>query len=118
VPSLVQVHGAAELRRAAAADAALGWRLAAHLAARLVAARARVERLALPHAADRLLDALHALPAEPDGARRLGRSWKSLASELGLSHEATYRALARLERMGAVRREGGDRLLLPPTRDG
>jgi CRP-like cAMP-binding protein len=118
VPSLVQVHGAAELRRAAAADAALGWRLAAHLAARLVAARARVERLALPHAADRLLDALHALPAEPDGARRLGRSWKSLASELGLSHEATYRALARLERMGAVRREGGDRVLLPPTRDG
>jgi hypothetical protein len=72
------------------------------------------ERLALPHAADRLLDALHALPAEPDGARRLGRSWKSLAAELGLSHEATYRALARLERTGALRREGRDRLRLPP----
>jgi CRP-like cAMP-binding protein len=112
-PSLVVVHPAAELRRAAEADPGLGWRIAAHLASRLVAERARAERLALPHAADRLLDVLHALPPEPDGARRLGRSWKSLAAELGLSHEATYRALARLERAGLLRREGGDRVRLP-----
>jgi CRP-like cAMP-binding protein len=111
-PSLVTIHPAAELRRAAEADPGLGWRIAAHLAARLVAERARAERLALPHAADRLLDVLHALPPEPDGTRRLGRSWKSLAAELGLSHEATYRALARLERAGLLRREGRDRLLL------
>jgi CRP-like cAMP-binding protein len=116
-PSVVSVHGAAELRRAAAADPELSWRLAAHLAGRLVAARARVERQALPHAADRLLDALHALPAEPDGSRRLAVTWKSLAAELGLSHEATYRALARLERMGALRREGRDRVRLPPACD-
>lgn len=112
-PSLVVVHPAAEIRRAAAADADLGWRIAAHLASRLVAERARAERLALPHAADRLLDVIHALPPGPDGARRLGRSWKSLAAELGLSHEATYRALARLERAGLVRREAGDRIRLP-----
>lgn len=112
-PSVVVVHSAAELRRAAGADPGLGWRVAAHLASRLVAERARAERLALPHAADRLLDVLHALPPEPDGTRRLGRSWKSLAAELGLSHEATYRALARLERAGLLRREGGDRVRLP-----
>jgi CRP-like cAMP-binding protein len=112
-PSLVQVFPAAELRRAAAADPELSWRIAAHLAARLVAARARAERLALPHAADRILDALHGLPAEPDGTRRLGRPWKTLAAELGLSHEATYRALARLGRDGLVQRDG-DRLRLPP----
>ncbi|HEV7266592.1 MAG TPA: Crp/Fnr family transcriptional regulator [Falsiroseomonas sp.] len=105
-PSLITIHPAATLRRAAAEDAALGWRIAAHLAARLVAARARAERLALPHAADRLLDALHALPAEAGGLRRTGRSWKALAAELGLTHEATYRALARLERAGLLRREG------------
>lgn len=112
-PSSVVVHPAAELRRAAEADPGLGWRVAAHLASRLVAERARAERLALPHAADRLLDVLHALPPEPDGTRCLGRSWKSLAAELGLSHEATYRALARLERAGLLRREGGDRVRLP-----
>jgi CRP-like cAMP-binding protein len=49
---------------------------------------------------------------EPDGGRRLGRSWKTVAAELGLSHEATYRALARLERAGLLRREGGDRVRL------
>ncbi|PWS39118.1 Crp/Fnr family transcriptional regulator [Falsiroseomonas bella] len=113
-PSLVRVHAAVDLRHAASADPELGWRLAAHLAGRLVAARARIVRLALPHAADRLLDALHALPAEPDGSRRPAVPWKSLAAELGLSHEATYRALARLQRMGALRREGRDRVRLPP----
>lgn len=112
-PALVGVHPAAALRRAAAADPELAWRVAAHLAKALVAARARAERLALPRAADRLLDALHALPPESDGTRRLGRSWKALASELGLSHEATYRALARLERSGLLQRHDGDRLRLP-----
>ena len=112
-PSRVTVHPAADLRRASEAEPGLAWRLAAHLAARLVAERARAERLALPHAADRLLDVLHALPPEPDGTRRLGRPWKVLAAELGLSHEATYRALARLERAGLLRREGGDRVRLP-----
>jgi CRP-like cAMP-binding protein len=113
VPSRVTVHPAAELRQAAEAEPELAWRIAAHLAARLVAERARAERLALPHAADRLLDVLHALPPEPDGTRRLGRSWKSLAAELGLSHEATYRALARLERAGLLQREGSGRVRLP-----
>jgi len=115
VPSFVTVYPAAELRRAAEGDPGLAWRVAAHLSARLVAERARAERLALPHAADRLLDVLHALQPEPDGTRRLGRSWKSLAAELGLSHEATYRALARLERAGQLRREGGDRVRLRST---
>ena len=105
-PSRVTVHPAATLRRAAAKDPSLSWRIAAHLAARLVAERARAERLTLPRATDRLLDVLHALPAEPDGRRRLGRSWKSLAAELGLTHEAIYRALARLESAGTLRREG------------
>lgn len=100
---------------AAAADPALGWRVAAHLAARLVAERARAGRLALPHAADRFLDVLHALPLEPDGARRLDQSWKALAAELGLSHEATYRAPARLERTGRLRRGGDGRARLPAT---
>jgi CRP-like cAMP-binding protein len=111
-PSRVTVHPTAELRRVAGTDPALGWRIAAHLAARLVAARARAERLALPQAADRLLDVLHGLPREPDGSRRVGRSWKALAAELGLSYEATYRALARLERAGLLRREADGRVRL------
>lgn len=116
-PVRVTIHAAAELRRAAGADPSLAWRIAAHLAGRLVAERARAERLALPHAADRLLDVLHALPPEPDGVRRVGRSWKVLAAEIGLTHEATYRALARLERAGLLRREGGDRVRLSAAKE-
>jgi CRP-like cAMP-binding protein len=112
-PSHVTVFAAPDLRRAAETDPSLGWRIAALLAARLVAERARAERLALPHAADRILDVLHALPSEPDGSRRLDRSWKTLAAELGLSHEATYRALARLERTGRLQRDGDGSVRLP-----
>lgn len=113
-PGLVTIHPAAALRRAAAEDPALAWRIAGHLAARLVAERARAQRLALPRAEDRLLDALHALPAAAGGLRHVGRPWKALAAELGLTHEATYRALARLERDGRLRREGGDSVRLIP----
>ena len=112
-PSVVVIYSAADLRRAAQADPELPWRLAAHLAGRLVAERVRAERLALPHAADRLLDMVHAVPPAADGTRRLGRPWKAIAAELGLSHEATYRALARLERAGLLQREEGDRVRLP-----
>jgi len=111
--SCVTVYAASDLRRAAETDPSLGWRIAAHLAAHLVAERARAERLALPHAADRILDVLHGLPSEPDSSRRLDRSWKTLAGEFGLSHEATYRALARLERAGRLQRDGDGRVRLP-----
>ncbi len=60
----------------------------------------------LPRAVDRLLDVLHSLPVQAEGLRHLGRSWKALAAEIGLTHEATYRALARLERAGVLQREG------------
>lgn len=90
-----------------AAPPALAWALAAHLARRLVEERARAERARAPHAADRILAALRALPADGGGLRRLPCTWKSLAAELGLSPEATYRALARLERAGRLRREAG-----------
>lgn len=103
-PSEVVVHAPAVLRRAAAADPALGWALARHLALRLVAERARAQRMALPRAEERILDLLEALPPGAAGLRRPGRSWKAIAAELGLTHEAVYRALARLERAGRIRR--------------
>lgn len=105
-PSRVAIHPAATLREAAARDPAIGWGLARHLAAGLVAARARAERLSLPRAEDRILAALSSLPPDAAGLRRPGRSWKALAAELGLTHEALYRALARLERRGVLGRAG------------
>ena len=108
-PSLVDVCPPRDLERAAAENAELSRRIAAQLAARLVAERVRAKRLTLPHAADRLLDVLHSLPVGRDGSRSRGRTWKTLAAELGLSHEATYCALARLERAGVLRRQAANR---------
>jgi hypothetical protein len=42
-----------------------------------------------------------------------GRRSGALAAVLGLSHEATYRALARVERTGLLQPEGGDHVPLP-----
>jgi DNA-binding Lrp family transcriptional regulator len=36
----------------------------------------------------------------------LERTWKVIATEIGLTHEAVYRALAELERDGLIERDG------------
>ena len=43
------------------------------------------------------------------------RSWKQVAAELGLTHEALYRALARLAREGLITREGRKVALRSPS---
>jgi DNA-binding Lrp family transcriptional regulator len=35
----------------------------------------------------------------------LERPWKTIATEIGLTHEAVYRALAELERDGLIERD-------------
>jgi CRP-like cAMP-binding protein len=105
--SEVSVHGLAALRRAAGSDPELPWRIAAHLAAGLMAARGRAARLAMPGADDRLLDALLALRPDDGGWRRPPSTWKALAGEIGISHETLYRRLAHLAATGRIRRQGG-----------
>lgn len=77
-----------------------------HFAGQIQALRARVEILNLRNAADRVLVYLQL--HWPDGSDQLviDQSWKQLASELGITHEAMYRALARLERTGVLYRDG------------
>ena len=76
------------------------------LAWQLHTCRARLERLALRSAADRIL---HYLNTEGSGPRyevTLPGNLKDLANELGLTHESLYRTLAGLEQKALVRREG------------
>jgi CRP/FNR family transcriptional regulator, dissimilatory nitrate respiration regulator len=72
------------------------------LARQLHAARARVERLALKSAAERVLHYLHTEGKGPRSEVALDGSLKDLARELGLTHESLYRTLAGLERDGIV----------------
>ncbi|GAB3538002.1 hypothetical protein GCM10027343_02600 [Noviherbaspirillum agri] len=66
--------------------------------------RARCERLSLHNAADRIT---HYIESEgEDGVVTLKQSRKSWAAELGLTHEALYRALRRMQDDGALSIEG------------
>jgi CRP-like cAMP-binding protein len=70
------------------------------LAAEVRTLRAQCERLSLRSAADRIE---HYIEAEGrDGRLELRQTQKAWAAELGLTHEALYRALAGLQRAGRV----------------
>jgi CRP/FNR family transcriptional regulator, dissimilatory nitrate respiration regulator len=72
--------------------------------------RSQVERLSLVSASDRIR---HYIEAEGnDGQLRLRSSVKAWAGELGLTHEALYRALARMQRDGFLWRSGEQFTLL------
>ena len=73
--------------------------------------RMQCERLSLHKVQDRLL---HLLETEgTDGQFPLGAGLKSLAGELGVTHEALYRCVAGMEQQGLLRREPGVLSLLP-----
>lgn len=67
--------------------------------------RLQCERLSLNKVQDRLL---HLLETEgQDGRYALGAGLKSLAADLGVTHEALYRGVADAEKRGLLRREAG-----------
>jgi DNA-binding MarR family transcriptional regulator len=45
---------------------------------------------------------------------KLEWTWKTIATEIGLTHEAVYRALAELERDGLIERDRGTVALRQP----
>ncbi|MBI4753999.1 MAG: Crp/Fnr family transcriptional regulator [Betaproteobacteria bacterium] len=77
------------------------WAFAAGLARGLHGLRQRYEMKQIRSAPERLLQLLR-LRCDGDGRYRSCGALKDLAAELGLSHEALYRALATLERKGVV----------------
>jgi len=80
------------------------------LAAEVRKLRAQCERLSLRSAAERIE---HYIEAEGrDGRLELRQTQKAWAAELGLTHEALYRALAGLQRAGRVIRVAEDDALV------
>lgn len=76
--------------------------------------RARCERLSLHSAAERIL---HAIESEGTaGTLTLMQSRKAWAADLGLTHEALYRSLARLQAEGTLVLDGARITLRQPRR--
>jgi CRP-like cAMP-binding protein len=76
------------------------------LARQLRAVRTRVERLSLKSAAERVRHLLVSEGRGPHFEVVLAGTFKDLARNLGLAHEALYRTLAAMERDGVIEREG------------
>lgn len=90
------------IKQALDADSGFAGRWIAMLNQEVKRLRAQCERLSMRGVAERLL---HLIEAEgSEGRLPLGGGLKSMASELGVSHEALYRAVAELEKNGRLRR--------------
>lgn len=93
------------VKRALLDDPAFAMRWIGMLNQELRHLRLQCERLSIKGVRDRLL---HLIDTEgQDGSLPLGAGLKSIASELGVSHEALYRTVADLEKKGLLRREAG-----------
>lgn len=82
------------------------------LARQLRNSRARVERLCLKRAPERVRHLLQTEGTGPTRRYMLRGSVKELALYLGLTHESLYRTLARMQRSGELTRDG-ETLQLP-----
>ncbi len=97
------------LRQALKNDVAFAERWIAMLSREVRQLRLQNERLSLPKVQDRLL---HLIETEgTDGRYALTCSIKDLAKQLAVTHEALYRAIARLVELGRIER-GDDVLVL------
>jgi CRP-like cAMP-binding protein len=94
-----------EIRDAMDSDPAFATRWIGMLNREVKRLRLQCERLALNKVQDRLL---HVLETEgQNGKDPLGSGLKSLARELGVTHEALYRCVSDMEKSNLVTRDGG-----------
>lgn len=83
----------------------LNLAFSAYLARQLQRLRGRLELVRLKTARERVL-AFLAQAGSAEGPVTLDRPLTMVAAEIGLTHEALYRTLARLERDGVLKRDG------------
>lgn len=101
--SEVLCYRKADLMQALRQDPDALWAFAGELAHRVQTLRARLELQRIRAAPERVLQALR-LRCDVAGRWPIDGTLKNLAEEIGLTHEALYRALAQLERDGAITR--------------
>jgi CRP-like cAMP-binding protein len=106
IDSTVAVIAKAPLLAALRGNAEASLAFAADLSRQVRGLRWQLELRNIRSAQERLLAWLH-LQADASGSIALDRPWTVIAPELGLSHEAIYRALARLQAERRLRRRRG-----------
>lgn len=77
-----------------------------HMASQVQRLRSALELRSIRSAEDRVMAALSLRLREGQSRLELNGTWKGFASEIGLTHEALYRALKRLQAGGRLMRSG------------
>lgn len=104
--AIVRIYPKREVLAAFEANPKAAQAFSAMLAHQVMNLRTRLEQRNIRSAVDRLRHFL-ALNAGADGRTvELSGTLKDLAAELGLTHEALYRTLAKLESAGEIKRRG------------
>jgi CRP-like cAMP-binding protein len=106
-PSEVILVPKADLLAALEAHPQAALQLARGLAFRVRDLRAQLEMRNIRSAPERVLCWLRMRAEGIPPLVRIDRPWTEIAAEIGLTHEAIYRALARLEHDGRIRRDHG-----------
>lgn len=115
-PGELAVIDAGPLRSKLRTDPDFAMQWLAIVSGQLRSARARIERLTLRSAAERVRHLLMTEGRGEPASYALRGTARELAGELGLTHEALYRTLAAMEREGALERGPGVlRLLRSPA---
>jgi CRP/FNR family transcriptional regulator, dissimilatory nitrate respiration regulator len=96
-------------------EAALAY--SAHLATQIMDLRALIEIRAIRRSDDRLLTWLRFRSRGTQQSFDGHGIWPSVAKQIGLTGESTYRALARLQRTGKIKRSGGKVVLTESLSD-
>jgi CRP-like cAMP-binding protein len=105
VRSTVRAYSKRALLTALREDPGAALALTGHLARQVQTLRGHIELLNIKSARERVLAYLHNHLSAPTRCVKLKRTWKAIATEIGLTHEAVYRALAELERDGLIERD-------------
>ncbi|HEY0834212.1 MAG TPA: Crp/Fnr family transcriptional regulator [Azospirillum sp.] len=105
--SEVTVIPKADLLAALESEPQASLALARGLAAHVRDLRSRLELRNIRSAPERILAWLRLQASGDPPTVQLDRPWTEIAAEIGLTHEAIYRALATLERAGRISRKNG-----------
>lgn len=108
----VRVYPKRDVLAAFERDPSAAKAFAATLALQVMNLRARIQQRNIRSARERVWHYLVLNAGADSRTVELRRTLKDIAAEIGLTHEAMYRAVAALERGGAIRRSSGKITLL------
>ncbi|NQV98804.1 MAG: Crp/Fnr family transcriptional regulator [Rhodospirillales bacterium] len=102
----LDVYSKPQLLAAFQGDPKAALSFMAHLAQQVQALRSQIELINIKSATQRVFTYIQGKVPPGDRELTLPQSWKSVAAEIGLTHEALYRALAELQKSKRIERKG------------